>query len=62
VSGRALSEVDVVESRRVAVVNQTAVARYFGSANPIGRAIKLSLLQLIEHASNYLVFKGPATL
>jgi putative ABC transport system permease protein len=45
VSGRALSEVDVVESRRVAVVNQTAVARYFGSSNPIGRRIKLSLLQ-----------------
>jgi putative ABC transport system permease protein len=43
--GRALSEVDVAEARKFAVVNQTFVNRYFGSVDPIGRPLKLTMLQ-----------------
>jgi predicted permease len=45
VSGRALSEVDVADARRTAVVNQTFASRYLGRVDPIGRPITLSLLQ-----------------
>jgi predicted permease len=43
--GRTLSNFDVNEAQKVAVVNQTLVNRYFGAANPIGRSIKLTMLQ-----------------
>jgi len=42
--GRPLSEADVNGARRVAVVNQTLVNRYFGHEDPIGRQIKFKLL------------------
>jgi len=42
--GRWLSEVDLADSRKVAVVNQTLVDRYFGGDDPIGRPIELKHL------------------
>jgi predicted permease len=45
VRGRALSETDVAGARRVAVVNQTLVSKYFGNDDPIGRQIKVNRLQ-----------------
>ena len=49
--GRTLSEVDVNDARRVAVVNQTLVNRYFGSDDPIGQRIKLSLLETMPQGA-----------
>lgn len=43
--GRSLSETDVNTARRVVVVNQTLVNRYFGHEDPIGRQIKFKLLE-----------------
>jgi putative ABC transport system permease protein len=43
--GRALSEAEVSEARKVAVVNQTLVNKYFGKDDPIGRQIKLVTLE-----------------
>ena len=45
--GRLLSEADVNGARKVAVVNQTLVKRYFGREDPIGRQIKLSMLETV---------------
>jgi putative ABC transport system permease protein len=42
--GRVLSDVDVNDSRKVAVVNQTFVDRYFGGDDPMGRSIELKHL------------------
>jgi putative ABC transport system permease protein len=43
-SGRLLAELDVVNARRVAVVNQTLALRYFGNEDPIGKLISLPSL------------------
>jgi len=43
--GRTLSEADVNDGRKVAVVNQTLVKKYFGLEDPIGRQIKLTMLE-----------------
>jgi predicted permease len=43
--GRTLSEVDTNDARRVAVVNQTLVNRFFGADDPIGQRIKINLLE-----------------
>ena len=45
--GRLLSEADVNEARKLAVVNQTLVRKYFGHEDPIGRQIKLSMLETV---------------
>jgi putative ABC transport system permease protein len=50
--GRPLSEADVNGARRVAVVNQTLVNRYFGNEDPIGRQIKFKLLETEEPIAN----------
>jgi putative ABC transport system permease protein len=42
--GRFLSDVEVNGGRKVAVVNQTLVTKYFGQDDPIGREIKLDML------------------
>jgi len=42
--GRALSEMEVKDARRVTVVNQTLARKYFGQEDPIGREIKLAML------------------
>ncbi len=43
-SGRGLSVAEVNDARRVAVVNQALVRKFFGQADPIGRQIKLVML------------------
>jgi putative ABC transport system permease protein len=43
--GRMLSADDVNGARKVAVVNQTLVKRYLGTEDPIGRQVKLSMLE-----------------
>lgn len=43
--GRPLSEAEVNDARKVAVVNQTLVKKFFGKEDPIGRRIKLSMLE-----------------
>ena len=43
--GRAFQDVEIAAARRVAVVNQTLARKYFGSEDPIGRQIRLKLLQ-----------------
>jgi putative ABC transport system permease protein len=42
VRGRSLSETDVNGARKVAVVNQTLVKKFFGPDDPIGRQIRLN--------------------
>jgi ABC-type antimicrobial peptide transport system permease subunit len=41
VRGRDFSETDTAQSRRVAIVSETLVARYFSNVDPIGRTIGL---------------------
>jgi predicted permease len=43
--GRMLSADDVIAARKMAVVNQTLVNKYFGNEDPIGRQVKLSMLE-----------------
>jgi len=43
-SGRPLAEPDVVNARRVAVVNETLALRYFGNETPLGKRISLPSL------------------
>jgi hypothetical protein len=43
--GRPLSEAEVNDARKVAVVNQTLVQKFFGQDDPIGRRIKLTMLE-----------------
>jgi len=43
--GRELSTAEVNDARKVAVVNQTLVDKYFGKDDPIGRQIKLVTLE-----------------
>jgi len=43
--GHLLSEADVNGARKVAVVNQTLVKKFFGKDDPIGQQIKLSMLE-----------------
>lgn len=40
-AGRLLSEEEVVAARKVAVVNQTLVKKFFGNQNPIGRSVRI---------------------
>ena len=43
--GRGFSEAEVNEARKVALVNQTLVNKYFGKDDPLGRQIKLATLE-----------------
>jgi len=47
-SGRWLAATDVANARHVAVVNQTLASRYFGSEDPLGRAILLTGLTTLR--------------
>src|SRR5580704_12085537 len=44
-SGRLLSEEDVIGMRKVAVVNQTFAMKYFPGESPVGRQVKLEALE-----------------
>ena len=46
--GRMLSADDVSGVRKVAVVNQTLAKKYFGAEDPIGRQLKLSMLETFQ--------------
>ncbi len=52
--GRLLTEQDVVSKRKVALVNKTFAARFFGNDDPIGKQIKLAFLEKppssVDHA------------
>ena len=43
--GRSLSEMEVNSARKVAVVNQTLVNKFFGHEDPIGRLVKINMLE-----------------
>jgi putative ABC transport system permease protein len=43
--GRALSETEVNNARKVAVVNQTFVNRFLGNESPIGQKVKINMLE-----------------
>jgi putative ABC transport system permease protein len=43
--GRTFTAAEVDGARKVAVINQTLVTRYFGQEDPIGQRIKLSMLE-----------------
>jgi ABC-type antimicrobial peptide transport system permease subunit len=43
--GRLLSEVDVNDGRRVAVISQLLATRFFGAEDPLGRSIKIKMLE-----------------
>ena len=45
--GRFLSDVEVNAARRVAVVNQTFVNKYFGPEDPIGQQVRLKQLETL---------------
>jgi len=46
--GRAFTEAEVDGARKVAVVNQTFVKKYFGGENPIGRQVRIARLTEFE--------------
>ncbi len=46
--GRMLNDVEVSAARKVAVVNQTLVDRFFGKENPIGQHVELSMLKTFD--------------
>jgi putative ABC transport system permease protein len=48
--GRLLSPADLADSRRVAVVNQALVGRFFGEDDPIGRTIELKHLATLANS------------
>jgi predicted permease len=46
--GRTLSAVEIAAARKVAVVNQTFVNKYFGTENPLGRQVRLLRLEKLD--------------
>jgi putative ABC transport system permease protein len=57
VRGRLMSEGEVNDARRVAVVNQTLVRKFFGQEDPLGRQIKINLLETMPDPVNNPVFE-----
>jgi len=43
--GRTFTEGEVVDARRVAVINQTLATKYFGREDPLGQRIKIAFLE-----------------
>ncbi len=50
VDGRSFTEAEVTGARKLAVVNQTFVKKYWGSENPIGRQVRISQLAEFDDA------------
>jgi predicted permease len=48
--GRLLTEAEVAGARKVIVVNETLVTRFFGTGDPIGRQIKFKLLETLPES------------
>jgi putative ABC transport system permease protein len=57
VRGRLLSEAEVNDARRVTVVNQTLVRKFFGQEDPVGRQIKINLLETGPDAVKTPIFE-----
>jgi putative ABC transport system permease protein len=55
--GRLLSESDVELGRRVALVNQTMVTKYFPSEGPIGRSIKFAMFDRVPESPRDAYFE-----
>jgi putative ABC transport system permease protein len=51
VRGRDLEENDIAGGRKIAIVNQTLVRKYFGNEDPIGRQVRLKLFERIPEAA-----------
>jgi putative ABC transport system permease protein len=49
--GRTLSETDVNSARKVAVVNQTFVNKFFGNADPIGSLVRIKMLEKLPRGA-----------
>jgi predicted permease len=49
--GRMLSSDDVIGARKVAVVNETLVRRYFGPEDPLGQHVRLKMLETLGTAA-----------
>src|SRR6266542_3940662 len=47
--GRLLSDVEVNDARKVIVVNQTFVTRYFGREDPLGRNVNFKMLETMPN-------------
>jgi len=45
IRGRSLAEVEVNGARKMAVINQTLATKYFGMEDPIGRSIRIKMLE-----------------
>jgi putative ABC transport system permease protein len=45
--GRALSEAEINDARKVAVVNETFVSTYLRGENPMGHRVKLAVLETL---------------
>jgi putative ABC transport system permease protein len=56
-SGRAFSRGEVADARKVAVVNQTLVSRYFGNGSPIGSRIRVKFLSAARDKISDPVFE-----
>ena len=48
--GRVLSEIEVNSARKVAVVNQSLATRFFGNEDPLGRFIKIKMLETLSES------------
>src|SRR5260370_25480370 len=46
--GRTLYEMEVNNAGKVAVVNQTLVTKFFGNEDPIGRLVKINMLETFQ--------------
>ena len=47
--GRMLSSDDVIGARKVAVINEMLVKRYFGPENPLGQHVRLKMLETLPN-------------
>jgi hypothetical protein len=47
--GRALQDTEMAGARKVAMVNQTLVRKYFGNEDPLGRQVRLKMLESGVH-------------
>jgi len=48
--GRALRDTEIAGARKVALVNQTLVRKYFGNEDPLGRQIRMKMLETIPES------------
>jgi putative ABC transport system permease protein len=55
--GRPFSASDVTNARKVAVINQTLVNRYFGDRNPLGQHVRIGRLQAASEKASEPVFE-----